>query len=275
MKKHVIPLYSLVVILVITNLISFIYFSTIITDLKSELNSTSTQLQEKINENQIQTQSQITELTSSLSSLTSTQQSLTKQISELKATTSADFSGIIETAVKAVVSIKTNIAQGSGFMITDTGYLVTNAHVLSGARYANAYTYDNNKYSADLIGYDLDLDVALLKISGNYDYLEFGNSNDVKVGEKVIAIGNPLGLSFTATEGIISAIHRDNYYIQTDVALNPGNSGGPLINKQGKAIGINNFKVGGAESLGFALESNYAEQAVNSIALKALNQTLI
>ena len=98
--------------------------------------------------------------------------------------------------------------------------------------------------------------------------------------EKVIAIGNPLGLQFSVSEGIVSAVHRQgpsqtNSYIQTDAALNPGNSGGPLINKQGKVIGINNFKVGGGESLGFALESNYIENIVNQIALEKLNQTLI
>jgi len=157
---------------------------------------------------------------------------------------------------------------------------VTNAHVLSGAHYANLYTYQNAKYSADLIGYNLNIDIALLKISGSFSPLELGNSNNVKVGEKVIAIGNPLGLSFSASEGIVSATDREGsnnlpYYIQTDVALNPGNSGGPLINTQGKVIGINNFKVSGGENLGFALESNYIKEAINDIAQKQLNQTII
>src|SRR3989344_5912288 len=129
MKKHVIPLYSLVIILLISQVIIFLYFSTTISNLKLELNSTSTQLQEKINENYKQTQSQLIELTSSLTSLTSTQQSLTKQLNELKATASSDFSGIIEQAVKSVVSIRTDISQGSGFIINEQGYLVTNAHV--------------------------------------------------------------------------------------------------------------------------------------------------
>jgi S1-C subfamily serine protease len=279
MKKHVIPLYSLVIILLIIDSIIFLYFSTTISNLQLELNSTRNSLQD-LNKNQIQTQSQLNEITSSLTTLTSTQQSLTKQISELKASTSQDFSGIIEQAVKSVVSIKTDASQGSGFIISSEGYLVTNAHVLSQAHYAQALTSNNELKSASLIGYDSDLDVALLKITGNYNYLELADSDDVKVGEKVIAVGNPYGLSFSVTEGIVSAVNRVGinnlpYYFQTDVALNPGNSGGPLIDTQGKVIGMNNFKVSGGESLGFALESDYVKEAINNIALKALNQTLI
>ena len=106
------------------------------------------------------------------------------------------------------------------------------------------------------------------------------NSDEIQIGEKVIAIGNPLGLQFSVSQGIISATHRQGannlpVYIQTDAALNPGNSGGPLINKQGKAIGINNFKLGESESLGFALESNTLKEAINSIAEEFLKQTLI
>jgi len=279
MKKHVIPLYSLVIILLIIDSVIFLYFSTTISNLQLELNSTRNSLQD-LNKNQIQTQSQLNQITSSLTTLTSTQQSLTKQISELKASASSDFSGIIEQAVKSVVSIKTDVAQGSGFIISKDGYLVTNAHVLAQAHYAQTLTSNNELKNANLIGYDSDLDIALLKISGSYDSLEFANSDDVKVGEKVIAVGNPYGLSFSVTEGIVSAVNRQgdnrlNAYIQTDVALNPGNSGGPLIDTQGEVIGINNFKVGGAESLGFALESNYVKEAINSIALKVLNQTLV
>ena len=102
----------------------------------------------------------------------------------------------------------------------------------------------------------------------------------MQIGENVIAIGNPLGLQFSVSEGIVSGVHRlgiNNIeaYIQTDAALNPGNSGGPLIDKEGKVIGINNFKISGGESLGFALESNYLKDIVNDIAQEELNQTLI
>ena len=90
------------------------------------------------------------------------------------------------------------------------------------------------------------------------------------MGEKVIALGNPAGLSFTVTEGIVSAVHRAgpndlNIYLQTDVPINPGNSGGPLVNANSQILGINNFKVGGFESLGFAIESNTVKQAAEQI----------
>ena len=96
----------------------------------------------------------------------------------------------------------------------------------------------------------------------------------------MIAIGNPLGLSFTATEGIISSRDRlgENnlpYYFQIDVPLNPGNSGGPLINTEGNVIGINNFKVSGAENIGFALEINAAKDTINQVTMENLNQTII
>lgn len=236
-----------------------------VVDLKTDLDTRNAELQNKINE-----------LSSGLIEVKSDVQ---MEIAEIKATASADFSGIINNAVKSVVTIQTNAAQGTGFIISDDGFLITNAHVLYGGRYANVLTYERGTLEADLVGYNLDMDLALLKIPGNHDYLELGNSDDVKVGEKVIAIGNPLGLSFSVTEGIISAVHREGpngklIYIQTDAALNPGNSGGPLIDKKGDVIGINNFKVTG-ENLGFALESNQIVEITNSISQKALNSTII
>ena len=130
-----------------------------------------------------------------------------------------------------------------------------------------------------LIGYNQKLDIALLKIPPQDSSLEFILSKDVEIGEKVIAIGNPLGLSFSVSEGIVSAKDRPGInnlpgYIQTDAALNPGNSGGPLINDDGKVVGINNFKAQG-ENLGFALQSEYVIIAINNIAIQAFNQTII
>ena len=123
-------------------------------------------------------------------------------------------------------------------------------------------------------------DLALLKIEGDYERLRLGNSDSISAGEKVIAIGNPLGLQFSVSQGIVSAIHREGLngieaYIQTDAALNPGNSGGPLINTEGKVIGINNFKVGNSESLGFALESDFIKDEINKIALEILGEDLL
>ena len=178
-----------------------------------------------------------------------------------------------------MVSIRTDVAQGTGFILTSDGYVVTNAHVLSGADYAEAILSNKNTEELSLIGYNITMDIALLKLDGNYDYLELRDSEELKVGEKVIAIGNPLGLSFSVSEGIISAIDREGSngypaYIQTDAALNPGNSGGPLIGTDGKVLGINNFKARG-ESLGFALESNYIKDSIDEIALRKLNQTIL
>ena len=228
-------------------------------------------LNQKIEDFQLETQSKINDLTESLIQtneiLDKEVGSLSQELSLLKASASADFSGIIESAIKAVVTIKTSAGfQGTGFIINKNGYVVTNAHVLADesgtlADSIQIITFEQGKKNAEFIGFNREFDIALLKISGEYDPLKFGNSNKTQIGEKVIAIGNPLGLQFSVSEGIISAVHRTginglNIYIQTDAALNPGNSGGPLINNQGEVIGINNFKIGSGENLGFALESN-------------------
>lgn len=233
-------------------------------------------LDKKIDINDAETQSKINQLTESIFDVES---SIEIEISNIKAKTSADFSGIVKQTVDSIVSVKTNVAQGTGFLITSDGYIVTNAHVLSGAIFANAITADKRTLSMTLVGFDVDLDLALLKVEGDYPFLEFEVSDNVQIGEKVIAIGNPLGLSFSVSEGIVSAkgrLGQNNLpaYIQTDAALNPGNSGGPLINTNGRVIGINNFKIQG-ESLGFALESDYIISGINGIAQENLNITII
>ena len=211
--------------------------------------------------------------------------SFDEEIDLLKASVGEDFSGIVEDSIKSVVTIRTNVGQGAGFIITNEGYIVTNAHVLADEQGRltsdiKAVTHEQKIIDANFIGFDGELDIALLKISGDYNELILGDSEDIQIGEKVIAIGNPLGLQFSVSQGIVSAVHRPGInkieaYIQTDAALNPGNSGGPLINTQGKVIGINNFKRGSGENLGFALESNYIEETINDIAFEALNQTLV
>ncbi len=219
-------------------------------------------------------------LSSNLLSLESHQSQLSEQLSLVQASTSADFSGIAGSAILSVVSVATDVVQRSGVFISHDGYLVTNAHVLAKGTYADVITYDKQTYRADLVGYDTAQDIALLKVNASTQPLILGDSDEAKIGEKVIAIGNPLGLSFTTTEGIVSAVHRvgpneQPAYIQTDVSLNPGNSGGPLIDSRGKVIGINNFKLSNAESIGFALESNYIKNTVNEISSHALNATLV
>ena len=272
---------TLIIIFLIIN-------SILIYGLFSKVELQKKQLNEQITKLQTDTQSKLNELTENildtqndLTSLGMQVGSIDEEISTIKADTSADFSGIIEDAIKSVVTIRTDISQGTGFVINSDGYIVTNYHVMESAKAAAVLTYEGDSHQVTLIGVDKTMDVALLKIKENYPALEIGNSDKISIGEKVIAIGNPLGLQFSVTEGIISALNRPGInnveaYIQTDAALNPGNSGGPLINKQGKAIGINNFKVGGGESLGFALESNFLKDSINQIAIAhGLNETLV
>ncbi len=181
---------------------------------------------------------------------------------------SSDFSAVVNDVLQSVVSIQTNLGQGSGAIIDSKGYVVTNVHVINGASSISALTYSGKTYGAKLVGYDANMDIAVLKISPtDLKALAYGDSDSVKVGQKAIAAGNPAGLSFTITEGIISALRNENGidYIQTDVPINPGNSGGPLINAQGQIIGINNFKFSGFESLGFAIASNDVRATTDDI----------
>jgi len=245
------------------------------------INRTEQTLNDKINLYKIETQSQISLLVDKVEEISSEQISLKDEISKVKATASADFSEIFEDSVKGVVTVLTDVSQGSGFIVTSDGFVITNYHVVDGASAAAVKTYSGESYSVSLVGYNKNLDVAVLKISGkSFDFLELGNSDEIKIGEKVIAIGNPLGLDFTLTEGIVSALNREGinglpYYVQVDVALNPGNSGGPLLNTQGQVIGINNFKVAEAESVGFALEINRAKSVINEITLEAFEKEIV
>ncbi|WP_147820513.1 DegQ family serine endoprotease [Salidesulfovibrio onnuriiensis] len=161
---------------------------------------------------------------------------------------------------------------GSGFIISKDGYIVTNNHVVQGADTVKVRLFDNEKkaYEAKIIGRDPETDLALLKIKADRELpvLEFGDSEHAKVGEWVLAIGNPFGLSHTVTQGIISAKGRilgagpfDNF-IQTDASINPGNSGGPLLNLDGKVIGINTAILPAGEGLGFAIPSDGAKTII-------------
>lgn len=196
---------------------------------------------------------------------------LQKELSTVKSA-SGDFSGIIQEVIQGVVSVDASGSLGSGAVIDDDGYIVTNYHVVDGANRYRVLTQDGKMHTAVLIGYSQPYDVALLKIPAGYQALLYGNSDELQVGQKVIAVGNPLGLSFSVTEGIVSGLNRGrkNFpgtYIQTDVSINPGNSGGPLINQQGEIIGINNFKISGEtiEGLGFALVSDDARKVTDGL----------
>ena len=261
---------SFLIILLIANSL-FIYF------LYAKIQYDYRHLSNNIMELRIDTQSKLNELSlgiiqaqNEISKIDLQVGSIGEQFDKLQYSTSPDFSNIITDVVESVVTIRTDVSQGSGFIIHEEGYVITNRHIMERAKRAAIYTFDEKSYEVILIGHDPLLDLSLLKINGSFQKLSLGDSDRVQVGEKVIAIGNPLGLQFSVSEGIVSGIHRRgpnnlDAYIQTDAALNPGNSGGPLINKQGDVIGINNFKIGTGESLGFALESNYIKNFVNEI----------
>jgi S1-C subfamily serine protease len=275
---HVITVVFLIIIGV--QIFAFLLIDSRIQQTLSTLNNTRDALNQKININNQDVQSKINTITSSVTNLSLIQTDLEEELGEVKASASSDFSGIFESEKRGIVTIKTDISQGTGFIITSDGYVVTNDHVVNGASAAGVFTYDTRSHQVRLIGRDQELDIALLKIEGNFDNVDLGDSDETKIGEKVIAIGNPLGLQFTLTEGVISARDRTGanrlpYYFQIDVPINPGNSGGPLINTEGEVIGINNFKVQGAEGLGFALEINEAKEAINSIAEQEINQTIV
>lgn len=181
---------------------------------------------------------------------------------------SSDFSSIIDDVKQAVVSIKTNNIQGSGFLFNKDGYIITNKHVIDGASKIYAIDYNSQIYDAKLVGVAKNADLAVIKITSSKEFKYLRFEDDFKVGQRVIAIGNPLGLSFTVTEGIISAIDRkvDDTgigYIQTDVPINKGNSGGPLVNSAKRVVGINTFKISTGEGLGFAIPSSIAEDIAN------------
>ena len=275
-QKYFTHILALFIFLFFLQLIFTVVLWTKLNELSIALDTYEKTLNKKIDVNTADVRSKISELSGAVLDL---EKGLNDEISSIKAQTSADFSGIIEDTVDSVVTITTNSAQGTGFIITSDGYVVTNAHVLVDAIYANALTSNREKKSMRLVGYDANLDLALLKIDGEYENLEFEDISNVNLGDKVIAIGNPLGLSFSVSEGIVSGKNRFGAnelpaYIQTDAALNPGNSGGPLINSDGKVVGINNFKIVG-ENLGFALQSDYIIRGVNKISYDHLNETLL
>lgn len=173
------------------------------------------------------------------------------------------------------------VGYGSGVIISKDGYIITNNHVIDKATEMEVTLNDNRKFTAKLIGADPTTDIALLKIEGNdFPYIPFGNSDNLKVGEWVLAIGNPFDLTSTVTAGIVSAKGRGNIgkgqgsdmtiqsFIQTDAAINPGNSGGALVNTDGQLIGINTAiysQTGNFAGYGFAVPISIAGKVVADI----------
>ncbi len=176
--------------------------------------------------------------------------------------------------------VETPISAGSGFLITNDGYIVTNCHVVDSAKEDPEMTVRVNVpgyedlIDAEITGTDVQTDIAVIKIQGDsYPCVTLGDSDLLRPGELAVAIGNPLGtLEGTVTAGVISAIGRqmnNNGYlmelIQTDASINSGNSGGPLINSFGEVIGVTNAKMGSAEGLGFAIPVNVAKPIIESL----------
>ena len=174
-------------------------------------------------------------------------------------------------------------ASGSGFIISNDGYILTNYHVISGSKTVTVATYDHETYDAQVIGYDESNDIAVLKIDAeNLKPVNLGDSDTLRVGDSVYAIGNPLGeLTFSLTGGIVSALSRNvrteagttMSLIQTDCAINSGNSGGALFNTRGEVIGITNAKYSSSgmsseaeiDNIGFAIPINSVKRIVTSI----------
>jgi len=215
---------------------------------------------------------------------------------------STDFTRIAQVTVNAVVHVK-NVAiapanplreffygsssqegpvvvgAGSGVIVSGDGYIITNSHVISGAKKIEVTLNDKRSFEAEIIGIDKSTDIALLKINaGELPYLGFGDSNNLQVGEWVLAVGNPYNLTSTVTAGIVSAKARDirvmgntnqiESFIQTDAAVNPGNSGGALVNTRGELIGINtaiSSQTGSYVGYSFAVPSNIAKKVIEDL----------
>lgn len=208
---------------------------------------------------------------------------------------SQDITEILEDVTKCVVGISkikdvgesimdsdstSELGIGSGVIVSNNGYIITNWHV-AGNKYSNCYVTlaDGKMHTGEVMWADSDLDLAIVKINAtNLNYLTLGDSDFLKLGQTVYAIGNPIGIEFqrTVTNGIISGLNRtikiedenEQTYmedlIQTDASINTGNSGGPLINAQGEIIGINSVKIDSAEGIGFAIPINVIKPVIES-----------
>jgi serine protease Do len=165
---------------------------------------------------------------------------------------------------------------GSGFIIDRNGIVVTNAHVIEGASRVSVTLLDGRELDADVLGSDRDADLAVLKVKAtNLPAIPLGKSSDLMIGETVIAIGNPFGLSNTVTTGLLSAVGRTvpsergerlfTDFLQTDASINPGNSGGPLVNIGGDVIGINTAIIQGASGIGFAIPADRARRVIDDL----------
>lgn len=223
------------------------------------------------------------------------QSTIKEQTVENEEENSEKVADIIEKTTKKIVGIsklkntgssilskstESELGLGTGIIVSDDGYILSNEHV-TGSKYSRCYlTLENgNNYEGTVVWSDVDLDLSITKINAkNLEYVDLGDSSKIRVGETVYAIGNPIGFEFrrTVTSGIISAKNRtikleesdkSSYMtdlIQTDATINPGNSGGPLIYPNGEVIGINTVKISSAEGIGFAIPINIIKPIIQS-----------
>ena len=224
-----------------------------------------------------------------------TQSTIEEQTVEKAEEESKKVADIIEETIESVVGIsklkntgtsifsestESQLGLGTGVIVTDNGYILSNEHV-TGSKYSKCYvTLENGKnYNGTVVWSDSSIDLSIVKIdANNLKYVQFADSDNIKIGETVYAIGNPIGFEFrrTVTSGIISAKNRtikleeensQSYMtdlIQTDATINPGNSGGPLIYPNGQVIGINTVKISSAEGIGFAIPINIVKPIIES-----------
>jgi len=187
---------------------------------------------------------------------------------------------VVERVGPAVVGVTVRARRGragggSGVLFTPDGYMLTNAHVVAGAREMRVTLTDGSEHTATLVGTDPATDLAVIRIEGTHlPHAELGSSASLRVGQLVVAIGNPLGFSNTVSAGVISALARSmraqdgrliDPILQTDVALNPGNSGGPLVDSRARVVGINTMIILGAQGLSFAVPVDTARWVIGQL----------
>jgi S1-C subfamily serine protease len=185
------------------------------------------------------------------------------------------YNYIYEAVKDSVVTIQTDKGRGSGVIVTSNGHIVTNEHVIRQAQIVNIITTDNKTYPAKIVGVDSITDIALLHSSYEGKSITFSDSTLVKIGDIVLAIGNPFGVGQTLTQGIISRTNSGHItenpldeFLQSDAAINPGNSGGAMVNTDGNLIGINTMNLsigGGSDGIGLAVPSNLVRNITEQI----------
>ena len=211
----------------------------------------------------------------SLTSKKSVSIKVTESETSIASISKDSFNQIYSSVKDSVVTIKTNIGRGSGVIVTDQGHVVTNEHVIRGAKQIQIITSDNVSFPATIVGTDAITDIALLKSNYIGKPIIFSDSSKAKIGDIVLAIGNPFGVGQTLTQGIISRTNSGHItenpldeFLQSDAAINPGNSGGAMVNTSGKLIGINTMNLslgGGSDGIGLAVPSNLVKNIIEQI----------